>query len=297
MEKGPLVRIRLVLSLILAAILTAPFLPGTASAEITCADPAATSATPSATPALPDFPDFPDEGGELHIMAAASLTDAFGEMEQMLEERHPGLDITIETAGSQTLVTQLQAGAEADILATANDAWMDTARDSGLIDGEPVAFAENRLVIAAPAHNPAGIESINDLAGDGISLILAGEDVPAGTYARDAICAHAASTSHADDFLTRLDRNIVSEEPDVRHVLAKLVLGEADAGIVYASDVAAAELSGTPLTLIELPEGIAAPVTYPIAPVAGGHTDLALAFIGFTLSDDGQAILKQYGFA
>lgn len=290
-------RIRLVLTLILSALLAVPIAPGTASAEIVCADPAATAATPSATPALPDFPDFPDEGGELHIMAAASLTDAFGEMEQVLEDHHPDLDITIETAGSQTLVTQLQAGAEADVLATANQTWMDTAKESGLIDGAPVTFSSNRLVIAAPADNPAGIESIDDLAGDGVSLILAGEDVPAGTYARDAICAHAASTDDASDFLVLLDGNIVSEEPDVRHVLAKLVLGEADAGIVYASDVAAAELSGTQLTVVELPEGLAAPVTYPIAPVAGGDTDLALAFIGFTLSDEGQAILNRYGFA
>lgn len=245
---------------------------------------------------MPDYPAFPEDGGDLHIMAAASLTDAFGEMERRLEEQHPGLDITIETAGSQTLVTQLQSGAEADILATADNVSMRSAMDSGLISGEPVTVARNRLVIATPADNPAGIESINDLATDDISLVLAGEDVPAGAYARTALCAHAATTDDAFAWLDRVDANTVSEEPDVRHVLTKLILGEADAGIVYASDAAAAELAGTPLTVIELPDDVSVPATYPIAPVDGGNTDLALAFIGFALSDEGQAILGEYGF-
>jgi molybdate transport system substrate-binding protein len=295
-KRGLSVRIRILFTVLVSLLLALPSAAGTVSADIACDDRTSSPATPAATPDLHDVPDFPDDGGELHVMAAASLTDAFGEMEQVLEEQHPGLDITIQTAGSQTLVTQLQSGAEADVLATANTVTMQAAVDSGLIADDPVAFAQNRLVIAAPADNPAGIESMDDLATDGASLILAGADVPAGTYARTALCAHAATTGDASAFLGRVDANIVSEEPDVRHVLTKLILGEADAGIVYASDAAAAELSGTPLTIIELPEGVSAPATYPIAPVNGGNTDLALAFIGFALSDEGQAILRTYGF-
>jgi molybdate transport system substrate-binding protein len=127
--------------------------------------------------------------------------------------------------------------------------------------------------------------------------VLAGEDVPAGSYARDALCAWASEPNTSEDFLVRVDANIVSEEPDVRHVLAKLVLGEADAGLIYGSDAVAAERAGTPLNVIELPEGISEPATYPIAPVAGGNTELANAFIRFVLGDEGQAILADYGFA
>jgi molybdate transport system substrate-binding protein len=173
---------------------------------------------------------------------------------------------------------------------------MQTAVESGLIDGEPVTFTGNRLVIATPHDNPADIGSIADLANEGVSLVLAGEDVPAGIYARDALCAWTSMPNTSEDFLVRVDANVVSEEPDVRHVLTKLVLGEADAGIVYASDAVAANLAGTPLTVIELPEGISAPATYPIAPVSGGDADLANAFIGFVLGDEGQAILREYGF-
>ncbi len=132
---------------------------------------------------------------------------------------------------------------------------------------------------------------------EALARVVAGEDVPAGAYARTALCAHAATTDDASAWLDRVDANTVSEEPDVRHVLTKLILGEADAGIVYASDAAAAELAGTPLTVIELPDDVSVPATYPIAPVDGGNTDLALAFIGFALSDEGQAILAEYGFA
>jgi molybdate transport system substrate-binding protein len=282
--------------LLMILIALASLLPQPASAQISCGAPSG-AASPAASPAAMDYPAFPEDGGKLRIMAAASLTDAFSEMEAMLEERHPGLEITVETAGSQTLVTQLQQGAEADVLATANTSTMQLAVESGLVDGEPVAFAQNRLVIATPENNPAGIGSIADLANDGVSLVLAGEDVPAGIYAREALCAWVSEPGTSEDFLVRVDANVVSEEPDVRHVLTKLILGEADAGIVYASDAMAAERAGTPLTVIELPEGIVAPAIYPIAPVTEGDTDLANAFIGFVFSEEGRAILVEYGFS
>jgi molybdate transport system substrate-binding protein len=243
------------------------------------------------------WPAFPEEEGELRIMAAASLTDAFAEMETNLEARYSFLDIVIETAGSQTLITQLQQGAEADVLATANTSTMDTAVEDGLIDGDPVPFTGNRLVIAAPEGNPAGIASLDDLANADVTLVLAGETVPAGNYARIAFCAYDETADAPNGFLDAVSGNVVSEEPDVRHVLTKVVLGEADAGVVYASDAVAAERSGDLLTTIEFPEGVATTATYPIAPVAGGNTDLSNAFIGYILSDEGQEILEAYGFA
>lgn len=274
-----------------------PILPHAVTADISCGDMAASVATPAATPSAEDFPAFPEDGGVLRIMAAASLTDAFSEMESVLEERHPDLDITIETAGSQTLVTQLQQGAEADVLATADTVTMQAAVDAGMVDGEPVPFASNRLVIAAPDDNPAGIESLDGLAADDLALVLPGAEVPAGAYARTALCAYAETTGDPDAWLENVDANLVSEEPDVRHVLTKLLLGEADAGIIYASDAFAADLAGNPLKAIELPADTSPSPTYPIAALSGGNTDLARAFIGFVLSDDGRAILQEFGFS
>jgi molybdate transport system substrate-binding protein len=272
--------------------------PSIASAQITCGTQSGTFSSDfvNATPiALADVA-FPDDGGTLTVFAAASLTDAFGEFETMLEDAHPGLDIVIETGGSQTLVTQLQEGAEADVLATANTSTMQTALDDGLVTGNPAFFTGNRLVIVTPADNPAGIASLEDLAKDGVKLVVANESVPAGMYARQALCNFDAGGSAPDGFIDQVSGNIVSEEEDVRNVLAKVQLGEADAGIVYASDAVASERAGTPLNVIEFPADVVTNAVYPIAAVAGGNTELAEAFIAAILSPEGQAILAEYGF-
>jgi molybdate transport system substrate-binding protein len=258
--------------------------------------PPAAAAAPEATPAAAEVA-FPADGGTLTIFAAASLTDAFGEFSTTLENENPGLDIVIETGGSQALVTQLQEGASADVLATANTSTMATAVESGLIDGDPVTFTGNRLVIVAPEDNPAGIASLDDLASDGVNLVLANESVPAGNYARQAICAYGETDAAAEGFVDTVLGNVVSEEEDVRNVLAKVQLGEADAGIVYASDATASALAGTPLTVIEFPAGVPVSATYPIAAVNGGNAELANAFIGAMLSPAGQDVLAKYGFA
>lgn len=285
--------------LALASCFGMALLPASA-AKIAC-DPgtaAAASATPQATPPPAPAADaaFPEDGGTLTVFAAASLTDAFDEFATGLEEANPGLDIVVQTAGSQTLVTQLQEGAEADVLATANTNTMDAAVESGVIDGGPVVFTGNRLVLVTPADNPAGIESLDDLANDDVLLVIANESVPAGNYARVAICSHDASGSAPDGFADNVSGNIVSEEEDVRNVLAKVQLGEADAGIVYASDATASELAGSPLNVIEFPAKVPTRASYPIAAVNGGQTDLANAFIAAILSPEGQAILARYGF-
>lgn len=268
------------------------------AAQIAC-DPATPATTTSATPvsALPADASFPEGGGTLTVFAAASLTDAFAEIEGTLEGQNEGLDIVVETAGSQTLVTQLQEGAEADVLATANTSTMNDAVENGLIDGEPVTFTGNRLVIVTPADNPAGIDDISDLTRDDLRLVVAGESVPAGRYARRAICAWGATDAAPDNAVEAIGDNVVSEEEDVRNVLVKVQLGEADAGIVYASDARASELAGTPLNVVEFPAGVPTTATYPIAATTAGSQDLANAFIAFVLSPDGQAILTEYGFS
>jgi molybdate transport system substrate-binding protein len=275
----------------LGAMLTVPSL--SRAIEIGC-EPVVAGTPASATQVTSmesvPFP-FPEGEGTLTVFAAASLVDAFARIEADLEAVHPGLDIVVETAGSQTLVTQLSEGAGADVLATADTESMSAAQATGLIAGTPIAFAGNRLVIVTPADNPAGIDALDDLAQDDLLLVIAGEDVPAGRYTRRAICA----TGDAG-FVAAVDDNVVSEEEDVRGVLAKVQIGEADAGIVYASDAAAANLAGANLPVIEFPAEIDTRSVYPIAPVAGGNVDLANAFISYVMSEAGQRTLAEFGF-
>jgi molybdate transport system substrate-binding protein len=288
---------RLLFLAILPTLLALPFLPRNVSAEVVCDNEVVPRATPAVTPALAPDAAFPEDGGTLTILAAASLTDAFAEMEQRLEEAHPGLDIVIETAGSQTLVTQLEQGARADVLATADVRSMEGASASGFIAGDPVFFAANRLVVIVPVDNPAGVDSIDDLAGEDLSLILASGDVPAGSYAHRAFCRYARADDAPQGFIEAINGNLVSEEQDVRSVLTKILLGEADAGVVYASDAEAAKRSGQEVTVIEFPPGVSPAAVYPIAPVAGGNAESANAFIGYVLGEEGQQILADYGLS
>lgn len=269
-----------------------------AVAQIAC-DPAASGGTATSSPATPVAAAeavFPEDGGELRVFAAASLVDAFAEIGSDIQEANPNVNITFETAGSQTLVTQLQEGAEADVLATANNSTMATAVESGLIEGEPQTFTGNRLVIVVPEGNPAGIESIDDLAGEGVDLVVAAADVPVGNYSRNVLCEYSTTDAAPEGFIDSVNANIVSEELDVRSVLAKVQLEEADAGLVYASDAVAANLAGEPVDVIEFPDTLNVTAVYPIAPVAGGNVELASAFIAYVLSEPGQATLEHYGF-
>jgi molybdate transport system substrate-binding protein len=237
---------------------------------------------------------FPEGGGDLTVFAAASLTEAFGEIKTDLEAAHPGLAITYNFAGSQALVTQLGEGAEADIFASANNTQMQAAQDKDLLSGDPVTFVENELVIVTPPDNPAGIDSPDDLGTPGLRLVLAQADVPVGRYAREAVCGMGRdSATFGADFVGRVASNVVSEEEDVRDVLAKVQLGEADAGVVYVSDAFA---GGDQVQQVEIPADFNILATYPISTVTGGDEVLGDAFIAYVLSDDGQATLADYGF-
>ncbi|HEV2128837.1 MAG TPA: molybdate ABC transporter substrate-binding protein [Thermomicrobiales bacterium] len=283
--------IALVLVMLMTSLASAP---SVGAIELTCPPPATPPAAGTPSKREAQNAAFPDDEIELTVFAAASLTDAFVDIADEIEPRHPNVSISVETAGSQTLVTQLGEGAEADVLATASLATMRQAQESGLVNGEPVLFAANRLVIVTPPDNPAGIEGIDDLAGDDIRLVIAAEDVPAGRYARQAICDWAGAD---DEAVAAIGANVVSEETDVRSALTRVQLDEADAGIVYASDAAAAELAGGEVKVVEFPSDVPTEATYPIAPTVGGNTEAARAFIKFVLSDAGQRILADYGFA
>ena len=249
-------------------------------------------ATPAASPTpvvTPEPVAFPDEGGKLTVFAAASLTDAFTKIADDLKSTRSNIDITFNFAGSQALVTQIaEGGARADVLALASPAQMKNAAESGTPVEGSATFVTNRLTIVLPADNPAGIASVADLAKDGVRLVLANPDVPAGNYARQSLCkAAAAGGPTVEDYAA----NIVSEEDNVRSVLTKVELGEADAGIVYVTD---ALTSGEKVQSIEIPADLNVIASYPIATI--GDNPLAAAFVGYVFSPDGQATLASYGF-
>jgi len=294
--------------LLLAALLIAAggsFATPITSAQATPID-CSIFATPTAaaSPVAPTAPTevaspaavaFPAGGGNLTVFAAASLTDSFNAIKTALEAANPGLTITYNFAGSQALVTQLTQGASADVFAAASTAQMKAASAGGVIAGTPVVFTQNRLALIVPKDNPGGVTGLVDLARSGLKLVLAQAEVPVGMYARQAICKAAADTAtYGEDFATAVTANIVSEEENVKAVASKVALGEADAGIVYTTDVTA-DIAASVL-VITIPAAVNVVANYPIAPVKGGNADLAAAFIAYLLGPDGQAILHQYGF-
>lgn len=265
-----------------------------------CADypftaPLADVATPGAESGDVEVIPFAENVGEVLVFAASSLTDVFGAIESDLEEANPGLDIVFNFAGSQALATQLAEGAPADVFASANNAQMAAAVDAGVINGEPVEFANNRLAIVVPADNPADIDSYDDLAGDDIQIVLAADNVPVGGYSRSSICGAESAGIGGEGFAAAVANNVVSNESNVRNVLAKVELGEADAGIVYETDITGDAADA--VTVIEIPTELNVIASYPIAAVADGNSAAADAFISYLLGPDGQARLTEYGFS
>jgi molybdate transport system substrate-binding protein len=224
---------------------------------------------------------------ELVVFAAASLTGAFEEIGTDFEAQHEGasVDVVFNFGPSDGLATQIQEGAPADVFASASGRWMDAvAEDPGV--SERTDFVRNRLVVLVPADNPAGIEGIEDLAREGVKLVLAAEDVPAGTYAREAL----GNAGVLDAAMA----NLVSNEEDVKAVVQKVLLGEADAGIVYVTDVTDAVAAD--VRAIDIPDEVNVIATYPIAVVVGSdQADLAGRFVAHVLAD-GQATLETAGF-
>lgn len=233
--------------------------------------------------------------GSLTIFAASSLTDAFTDIGAAFEVAHPGVSVEFNFAGSPTLVTQLDQGAEADALATADEQNMSAAYEAGLVVSAGEVFAQNRLAVIVPSDNPAGLTTPYELGRSGLRLVLASPEVPAGRYARQLIEGMGAIPEGGPGFAKAVFGNVVSEEPNVKAVVAKVQLGEADAGIVYVTDVTP-DIAND-VTLVAIPDEINVTASYPIATIADAPAPgLASAFIEFVLSPEGQAILQQYGF-
>lgn len=221
------------------------------------------------------------------VFAAASLTEAFGELAAAFEAEHPGVRVRLSFAGSATLRAQVLEGAPADVFASASPEEVAALDAAGLVVEER-ALATNTLVIAAGQD---GIETFEELGEPGLRLVLAAEDVPAGRYARESLALADADGALGPEFARRVLANVRSNETNVRATLAKVELGEADAAIVYASDLRAA--AGN-VRAVAIPERFRVTAEYRIALLSEG--DGARAFVAFATSPEGSATLARHGF-
>jgi molybdate transport system substrate-binding protein len=230
----------------------------------------------------------------LTVFAAASLTDAFAELGALFQREHPGITVRFNFAGSQQLAAQLEHGASADVFASADQRWMAQVQHLGLAAGQPVVFAHNRLVVVLPAENPARIERLEDLAQPGLKLVLAAEAVPAGRYSREVLRNLSRRPGFGSDFARRVLANVVSEEENVKGVVAKVQLGEADAGVAYRSDVT--PRIAAKFRVLDIPAAANIVASYPIvALAASGAPGAARAFVELVRGAEGRATLARHG--
>ena len=221
--------------------------------------------------------------GSITVFAGSSLTDAFKKAGDQVKLTTPGTDFLFNFGSSSTLATQIINGAPADLFASADDTNMQKVVDAKLNESMPAVFLSNRLQIAVAAGNPKQITGLADLAKPGLIVVLAAPTVPAGKYALEALQK------------ARVAIRTASQEVDVRAVLNKVTLGEADAGVVYVTDVKSA---GAKETGVDIPEQHQIIARYPIAVVKETKNPrLAKAYVDYLLSDDGQKLLAEFGFS
>jgi molybdate transport system substrate-binding protein len=219
---------------------------------------------------------------ELTVFAAASLTDAFTALGELHEDRHPDVRLRFSFAGSQQLARQIIDGAPADVFASSSPEDMADVVAAGLVRGRPETFATNSLAIAVEPGNPLGVSGLGDLARSDLVLVLADKAVPAGRYAAQALQAAGVRAAPS------------SYETDVRAALGKVRLGEADAAIVYRSDVVAA--AGA-VDGVDIPPDLNVTASYPAAALTGGHNPaVASTFLELLRSPAGQVVLGEHGF-
>jgi molybdate transport system substrate-binding protein len=253
---------------------------------------AATSAPPTATPASPTAAPTKT----LTVFAAASLTEAFKTIGKNFEAANPGVNVALNFAGSQQLAQQISQGAPVDVFASANNAQMAVVIKSGqVVSGTQRPFARNRLVVIYPQANPAGLAQLQDLAKPGVKIVLADKSVPVGGYALDFLAKASVQPEFGGTYSATVLANVVSYEQDVKAVLGKVALGEADAGIVYTTDITG-DAAGK-VGRLDIPDKLNTIASYPISTIQGSaNADLASKFVDYVLSLDGQAELARYGF-
>lgn len=220
--------------------------------------------------------------GPVTVLAAASLTSAFRDLGTRFETEHPGVKVDLSFAGTSTLVAQVEQGAPGDVFASADQPNMQKLQAAGLLATHANTFARNRLAIVVAAGNPKGIRSLPDLARRGLVVVLCDPSVPCGRYALQSFAKAGVTVTPA------------SRETDVKAVISKVSLGEADAGIVYMTDIKA---GGSKVQGVDIPDADNVVASYPIALLAESKNgSAAKAFIDFVLSSDGQRVLQAHGF-
>ncbi len=232
----------------------------------------------------------------LTVFAAASLAEPFRAVADAFEADNPGVKVTFNFAGSQALRTQLEHGARADVFASADWEQMAAISKANLLGNAPEYFATNRMAVVAPVGSNA-VQGLGDLARPGVSIAIASAEVPAGAYARATLNLMAESADFPDNFAESVLANVVTHETNVRAVAQKVALGEVDAGMVYETDATTAQRDNS-LRVIEIPLQFNPAAEYPIAALGESvNPQAGLDFIEFVQGDDGQAILRDYGFA
>jgi molybdate transport system substrate-binding protein len=252
--------------------------------------------SPGPAPAPPtEVPGATDTiAGDVVVFAAASLTDAFKEIAAAFQAARPHARVVLSFGGSSQLTVQLINGARADVFASAVQDQMNAAERGYALVGEQQVFVRNRLMVIAPAANPAGIGSLKDLARPGIKLIGAQAAVPIGRYTSALLKSASANPACGADFQQRVERNLVFREDTVRQIVAKIQLGEGDAAVVYVTDVTPRVASQ--FVRITLPDELQVIATYPIAVANGRNRGGGEAFVAFVQSLPAQVILARWGF-
>jgi molybdate transport system substrate-binding protein len=271
-----------------------PAVPATTSAPAATSAPARSSAP--ALSAMPEPTAAPAAAsGELTIFAAASLTDAFKEIGEQFSAAN-GASVTFNFAGSDQLATQITHGAPADVFASANSAQMNVVIQSGeVISGTQRTFVRNRLVVVYPKDNPGKLAALKDLANPGLKIVFANKSVPVGGYSLTFLAKASKLPEYTAEFSPTVLENVVSYEENVKAVLSKIRLGEADAGIVYTTD--AATVKDSSIGTLDIPDNLNTIATYPIAAIKNSqNAELAKKFVDYLLGPDGQHILIEYGF-
>jgi molybdate transport system substrate-binding protein len=222
---------------------------------------------------------------DMTVFAASSLTQAFSKLGTLFERVHEGSTVRFNFSASDTLASQITQGAPADVFAAAGAAPMQTVTATSLASGSPRVFASNKLLIITPKENPAAIKRPQDLARSGVKLVLAAPGVPAGDYAREML--QNIGIRH------QAEKNVVSNEVDDKSVVTKVLLGDADAGIVYVSDLTPDVASK--LASIPIPTAKNVVARYPIVALQNGPPNGRL-FVQLVLSSRGQRIMQSFGF-
>ncbi|HYM83243.1 MAG TPA: molybdate ABC transporter substrate-binding protein [Candidatus Dormibacteraeota bacterium] len=229
----------------------------------------------------------------LTIYAAASLKGALAKATAAYSAPHPGTMFSVSTDSSAALETKIEEGAPADVFLSADTSNPQKLVDKGLAIGSLTKFAGNLLTVVVPASNPAAIRSPADLARSGVKVIAAGDSVPITKYANQLVANLARQPGYPADFAARYVANVASREDNVAGVVAKIALGEGDAGIVYLTDAKAS----TKVATIPVPTEANVPATYGGVVVSASANEAAgAAFLAWLAGPDGQAVLATFGF-